>query len=352
MLYSIAKEPYQLLPLILVLALGACSKESAAPLAAPSPAQDVHLVKTATVRSDHLGFSSVHTGTLRARREVKVFNQEEGTITAMRYYEGDRVRGGTALVTLDGALLQVQLDKAAATRRQAETDLARLKELVKKKLAAEDLLARAETALQVARSEEALLRTRLGYTVIHAPFDGVVTARLAEPGDAVPRHTHLMTVADPASLITAVTVSELLLPALAIGDKAGVRIDALGAQEFSGRIERIHPTVDPNTRQGVVEVVLDPVPSGARAGQLSRVTLTASLAPRLVIPFEALQRDQNGEFVFILDQDGKARRRTVRSGLRLADQAEILEGLETGQQVVVKGFLGLSDGKQVKLAGM
>lgn len=352
MFRTVTQEPYRLLALFLALALGACSKESPAPLAAPPSAPDVHLVKTAVVKTDHLGFSSVHTGTLRARREVKIFTQEEGAITAMRHYEGDRVREGAVLATLDGALLQAQLDKAAATRRQAETDLARLKELAGKKLAAEDLLTRAETALQVARSEEALLRTRLGYTVIRAPFDGVVTARLAEPGDAVPRHTHLMTVADPASLITAVTVSELLLPALAVGDKVGVRIDALGAQEFSGRIERIHPTVDPTTRQGVVEVVLDPVPSGARAGQLSRVTLTASLAPRLVIPFEALQRDPNGEFVFTLDEDGKARRRTVRSGLRRADQAEILEGLAAGQQVVVKGFLGLSDGKRVKPVDM
>lgn len=333
--------------MLLLFALGACSKEATPPQAAAA-AREAHLVKTVAVQSENLSVNAVRTGTLRARREVKIYNQEEGTVTALPFYEGDRVRAGAPLASLDGALLQAQLDKAAATRRQAETDLARLRELVKKKLVADEPLVRAETALEVAKSEEALLRTRLGYTVIRAPFDGVVTARLVEPGDAVPRHTHLLTVADPASLITQVTVSELLLPALTVGDAVSVRIDALGEREFTGRIERIHPTVDPNTRQGIVEVVLAPVPAGARAGQLSRVTLNAALTPRLVVPFEAVQHDRDGEFVYVLDGDGKARRRAVQSGLRLADRVEIRGGLEAGQQVVVKGFLGLSDGKPVK----
>jgi RND family efflux transporter MFP subunit len=342
---------YRLLPLALLLMLSACSTGNGTPPPQDPPRPEVHLVATVTVAAEALAQSAVRTGTVRARREVRIHNQEEGTITELPHYEGDRVRAGEVLVRIDGALLQAQLDRATATRRQAELDIARLRELVKKRLASEDELARTETALQIARAEEGLLRTRLGYTTIAAPFDGTVTARLAEPGDVVGRHAHLLTIVDPSSLVVEVGASELLLPRLGLGDAVQLRIDALGRQELDGRIVRIHPTVDPRSRQGLVEVALDPIPPGARPGQLARVTLTAPAHPRLMVPFEALRRDAEGEFVFVLDEQARVRRGAVRSGLRLADRIEILEGLEVGQQVVVKGFLGLSEGKQVKPVG-
>lgn len=311
----------------------------------------VHLVEIATAHTENLAYSAVRTGSLRARQEVNVFNQEEGRIQALPFYEGDRVSKGEVLVRLDDSLLRAELDKAEANRQQAASDLKRLRGLADRRLTSEDELARAETALQVAQAEEALLRTRLGYTVIHAPFAALVSARLVSPGDVVPKYTHLMTLIDPSSLVTEVPVSELLLPQLGIGDAVTVRIDALGEQAYEGRILRMHPTVDPRTRQGVVEIELTPVPPGARAGQLCRVTLVAEGAERRVIPFSALRRDTEGEFVFRVDEEQKAARTAVHSGLRLADRVEILEGLANGDQVVTKGFLALTDGTPVKVVG-
>jgi RND family efflux transporter MFP subunit len=175
----------------------------------------------------------------------------------------------------------------------------------------------------------------------------VITERHAQPGDVAPRHTHLLTLADPDSLYTEVKVSDLLLPHLRVGDPVSVRIDALGRIDHAGRILRIHPAIDPVTRLGIVEVLIEPVPDGARSGQFARVTLTSAAVPRLMIPFTALRRDREGEYVFAV-VDGKARRVEVRSGLRLADRIELLSGIEPGQQVIVRGFLGLSEGKPVK----
>jgi RND family efflux transporter MFP subunit len=329
--------------------LAACAGESPTPTAAAqAPDPDAHLVEVATVALDRLGHRSVRTGTLRWRREAKVYTQEEGAILELPHFEGDPVAAGEVVVRMDAALLQAQLDKAVAERRQAELDLERLRDLAKRQLAAEEQLARAETALQVARAEEAVLRTRVGYTTVRAPFAGIVTARHAELGDVTGRHVHVLTLADPASLVTEVSVSELLLPALSVGDSAQVRVDALGQQVFPGRIVRIHPTVDPRTGQGTVEVALDPIPPGARAGQLSRVTLSAPALERLVIPFEALRRDSGGEYVFRLEADTTVRRTPVRTGLRIGQRVEVLEGLELDQRVVVKGFFGLSEGKEVR----
>jgi membrane fusion protein (multidrug efflux system) len=96
-------------------------------------------------------------------------------------------------------------------------------------------------------------------------------------------------------------------------------------------------------------VVLNPVPGGARAGQFCRVVLSTGASEQLVVPLAALQRDVQGEFVFVYqDADGTVRRAGVASGLRLADRVEIRDGLKRGAQVVVKGFLGLAAGQRVK----
>jgi membrane fusion protein (multidrug efflux system) len=179
-------------------------------------------------------------------------------------------------------------------------------------------------------------------------------------------------------LVTEVSVSELLIPQMTIDDSVKVTIDALGQTIHNGRIIRIHPNLDPLTRRGVVEMELKPVPEGAQPGQLCRVEFTTRVAQRLVVPFRAIRRDEQGEYVFILqeavidksaakkaanetdsnkdkrpgknaDNETIVARAPVRSGLRIGEQVEILQGLQENQKVVVRGFLGLSEGKPVKI---
>jgi len=334
--------------LVIVFALSGvlgCSEE-------PGPtrkrSERLHLVETALVRSDNLSVVRTRTGTLRARREVKIYTQEDGRITQLPLYEGDKVAKGDVVVRLDDTLIQVQLNRATATRKQAEQDVERLRKLRARKVASEDEYTRALTQRDVAQADEDLLRTRLGYTRIASPLTGVVEARLSEPGNIAERHQHLLTISDPSSLVTELPVSGLVVPYLATGDIAKVRIDALGDRVFEGRIVRIHHSLDPLTRRGTIEVELQPVPEGAVPGQLCRVELTTQGADRRVIPFAALRRDSASEYVFIIDGENKARRVDVVTGLRLAEKIEITEGLEDGQRVITKGFLGLTAGTSVE----
>jgi membrane fusion protein, multidrug efflux system len=312
--------------------------------AAPRP----HLVEVAVAAPGRLSYTADRAGSLRALREVRIVNQEEGRLTEVREREGDRVTAGQVLVRYDDQILRAQLDKATATLKQAELDYRRNRQLLDKGFISADAVSRVQTDLDIARAEERLLRARVQHMTIAAPFDGVVTQRLVEPGNVTPQHTHLMTVIDPSQLVTDVDVSELVIPYLNVGDAAEVRIDALGAKLHPGKIVRIHPAIDPATRTGRVEVVLNPVPKGARAGQFCRVELTTGSTQQLVVPLAALQRDAKGEFVYVLQDDGTVRRNGVASGLRLADRVEIRDGLERGAKVVVKGFLGLAPGQRVK----
>jgi membrane fusion protein (multidrug efflux system) len=252
------------------------------------------------------------------------------------------------VVRLDDALIKAQLARAAATRKQAEQNLNRLKELRGKKLVSEDEYARAQTQVEVSEADEQLLKTRLGYTTIASPLTGVVSERLSEPGNVAERYQHLLTLSDPSSLVTELPVSELILPGLAVGDVARVTIDALGDRIYEGRITRIYPSLDPVTRRGTIEVEIAPVPPGAAPGQLCRVELSTRAASRRVIPFSALRRDETSEYVYIVDGEGRAQRVDVISGLRLGEKVEIRQGLEDGQQVVTRGFLNLIPDQPVK----
>ncbi|MEW8358017.1 MAG: efflux RND transporter periplasmic adaptor subunit [Candidatus Thiodiazotropha sp.] len=311
-------------------------------------AERAHLVAVETIESQASVIVHERDGTLKARQRVRIFNQEEGRITELPFFEGDEVAKGEAIVILDEELLKAELEKALATAKQMQLNLKRQEELAKRLAVSQDDLAQARTDLRVAEAERRVLQTRLGYTRIRAPFSGLISERLVEPGDVVPRHTHLMTIINPQSLVTSILVSDLLLPQLATGDPVTVRIDGLGEKPFAGRILRIHPQLDEKTRMGTVEVILDPIPAGARSGQLCRVMLETARQPRITVPFNALQRDAEGEFVYRLDPRRQAERISVESGTRIDDRVEILQGLETGDRIVTKGFIELEPGTKVE----
>ena len=308
-----------------------------------------HLVTVVTAEQGPVATHHERPGSLRFRRLVRIHSQEEGRITELGVFEGDSVVEGAPLVQLEDDLLRAQLDKTRATKKQKELDLERQEGLRKKRAASEDELAQARTALAIAEAEERLLETRLAFTRIHAPFAGVITARRVEPGDFVTKNSHLLTLADPGSLVAEIYASELVLPQVNLGDPVSLRIDALGAALFEGKVLRIHPALAPNSRQAIVEVAMDPIPDGARAGQFVRATLSTASVDRLLMPFRAVRRDRDGEFLWILNETGKAARRPVRTGLRITDRIEILDGLAPGERVVTRGFLGLAEGKDVQL---
>ena len=337
---------------VLALWLAACGEKPAeAPPDKPRGERSAHAVETVLVAQRPARIARTLTGTLEAPRIVHIHSEQAGRILELPYYEGDRVKAEATLARLDDALIRAELDMAVASRKQAELDLKRLERIVPQKLATEDQLARADTALELARAAESLQRTRLSRTVIEAPFAGVISERLKEPGDAVPVNEPLLTLLDPDFITAAVQVPEQLFTQVAVGNAVKVRIDSLGEKLFPGEILRVHPQVNPATRQGTVEVRLKPVPKGARPGQLCRVTIESAPTPRRILPLNAVQYDPQGSYVFRVDGESKVQRVAVRTGLQFGEEVEILEGVNDGDAVVVKGFLDLRAGTKVQVVG-
>ncbi|WP_432697267.1 efflux RND transporter periplasmic adaptor subunit [Marinobacterium sp. YM272] len=336
--------------LMAALVLAGCEQKEA-PAVQKKQAPRAHLVEVVQVHPQQLALERSRPGTLRSERRVEIHTQEEGRITELPYYPGDTVRRGELVASLDDQLLRAELTRARAERREAQQNLQRLRDLAGKGLVSREELLGRETAADVAAADVSLLETRLSYTRMEAPFDAVVTERLSEPGNVAERYDHLLTLADPSSLVVDVNLSELVLAQLQVGDPVAVLIDALGQQPQPALVSRIYPQIDPVTRRGTLEIRLAPAPAGARAGQFVRVELKTAVRQRLTVPFSALRYD-NEAFLYVINDEEQAERRVIRTGSRLGGSIEVLEGLVSGERVVTRGFLGLTPGKAVEVVNL
>jgi len=329
--------------LLLLMFVSACDDVKTPPPASQQNKAPAVLVEVARVQKRSVASKWRRSGTLAYRHVLRVHTREEGRITSLPWFEGDRVNRGDTLAILNNELLKAELEKAKATRSMAKRRVTRLERLRKTKATSEEDLIEAQTELELARIEMEILETRLGYTTIKAPFDGIITRRLAEPGDAVPRNHHLLTLANPQSLIARVPVPAQLLANLDTESDIEVQLDIPGSQLLTGKLQRIFPTLDPQSRLGTIEVKLDSPPDVARAGQFVWVKLSGIARMRLMIPFAALRTDQQGEYVYVVENN-KVARKNITSGERFDDWLEVTEGLEANKQVVKRGFTNLENG--------
>lgn len=337
------KYPVFFVLLVSTLLLAACDSGSDK----PKKERPAHLVETVTASYQDISASRTLPGTLQAIREIQIINQAPGLLLKLPVYPGDKVIKGQTLAQLDDTLLQAEKHKAQATLNQAKVDLRRLNDLAPRKLASESEIAQAQTRKDIAYAELQLKQTEFKHTHITAPFDGFISARMVEPGDVMPLHSQMLSLIDTRSLKAEINLSELLLPMIDTGNEVSISIDALGGQQFKGEILRIYPTIDKNTRRGTIEIILNPVPEGARAGQLCRVTINTQSKSRLMIPYETVRHDKQGAYVYILNADS-AQRVNITTGLQQDHLVEVLSGINDQQEIISQGFFGLKDKMKIK----
>ena len=316
--------------------------------------QPLHRVEVITVEKKPVALTQTVSGTLEAVTRIRLYNEESGRITQLPHHEGDYVKQGALLVQLDNELLKTDVAKARASKEQAKVDLSRVKKLLPKKISTEEEVAHARTQLDLAIAEENRQLTRLERTSIKAPIDGLITSRLYEPGDMLAPQSHILTIIDPGSLQLEASLAERWIPLVKENQAVTLRIKALGDRPFSANIVRIHPAINPATHKGIIEIRLNPVPDNARVGQFAHAEIELKATERLIIPVHTIHFEPEGAYVFrVIENDkGKtiAEKVFFEQGQQFNSVAEILSGLNPGDKIVSRGYLGLRDGKTVEIA--
>ena len=289
-------------------------------------------------------------GVVEPIRSVGINSQLSGAIMAVDVQEGDVVRTGTVLARLDDRELRAQVASAEAAYEVAAATFQRSEQLRARQVITAAEYDRDRAALAAAEAQLAQLRTRLDYTTVRAPINGIITEKRVEAGDIVGAQTRLFTIAVTDTMVVRVQVSELDVVELRPGATVSVVLDAYPDRRIDGRIRRIFPSADPATRLVPVEVALQgEAASIARAGFLARVDLTLGARSNvLLVPAAAIVGDADAPAVFV-HEDGIARRRSVRTGATSEGRVEILSGLAAGEAVITLGNNTLRDGMQVRV---
>jgi multidrug efflux system membrane fusion protein len=338
-------------------------------------------------------------GNVEASTMIAVRSQVTGVLEEVGFHEGDFVKKGAVLFTIDRRPLESTLEQAEANLvrdealvSQAEAQLARdasnaeyqslsadrQSQLVTRGIVAKDAgdQARAQadaTALAVKADRAAVdsakaqltvqqaavnaAKVQLGYTVIRSPIDGRTGDLTVKGGNLVTgNNTQLMTIAQLEPVFVTFSVPSLHLAAIKRAAAGGVPLMVIAdpqdgdARTITGRLTFWDNIVDQTTDSIKLKATFDNKDHRLWPGQFARVTLQLSmLTGATVVPQEAIQAGQDGSFVFVVNNQ-RAEQRPVKTGSRIGDDIVVQQGLVPGETVVTEGQLRLEQGTQVQLA--
>jgi len=287
------------------------------------------------------------------RMHIRLASRTSGRVNAVYKEEGDRVQAGELLAELDMSEQRAELRRARVEEERARTNYERIETLRERDNVslAEFQSARAE--LRVAESERELWQTRVAFGRIEAPRDAVVTRRLIEPGEAVQEQDTLFELSDLSQLVIQPGLSELDVVHLERGQSLPVRLDALPGRPFEGRVQRIFPAADGDSRLITVEVALPPdaAEKGVKPGFLARLEFTVNRQSGvLALPASIVgsDEDRGGHYVYVIE-DGRLVHRPVTTGVTQDGWTEITGGVEAGETVLASNPIDMRDGQRVRI---
>lgn len=314
----------------LLMALGALGCTSAAPEARAPAAAAVDVPAARVEPADAAGRYRA-AGTVRAARRAELSTRLMGRVESVRVRAGDVVRTGQLLLTVERAALTAAQQQAASGLEQAAATLRRTERLYADSAAPLVQLEAARTAHAQAQAQAAAVRADLAYAEVRAPFGGIVTGRMVDPGDQAAPGQPLLVVEDRSAREIVVTVPEEVGAQLRAGQSASVEIGA-GVRRVTARIEAVVPGADP--RSPTVEVRLSG-PAGLAPGLAAVAELPAGGRSALLVPVTAVTRRGQLEGVYLFAPDSTLRLRWIRTGRGLDSTVEVLSGLVAGDLVAL-----------------
>jgi RND family efflux transporter MFP subunit len=351
--------------------LSACSNDKQHTTAAPEIVRDVTLLN---VQKTTVPDYTEATGTVRAAQSAQLSSQVMGTITRVNVHEGDRVRRGEVLITIDAAQqrsayasanagLQASQENIAAADADyalAESTMHRYQTLFDKKSVSPQEYDEVKTRLAAAKARRdaaharrtqaeagvAEANTAIGFTTIRAPFDGLVVAKLADAGAMAAPGVPLLTIEDPSRFRLEALLDESQIGAIRLGETIPITLDSLANQSIAGKVVQIVPMADPASRTFTVKIDLPSNPQ-IRSGVFGRARFPRGERQSILVPQTALLHRGQLDAVYVVGKDDIATLRYVTLGKTSASAVEVLSGLENGDRIVAQPGERELSGKQI-----
>ena len=302
-------------------------------------------IEAQTVTSRMVSQEGYFTGTVEAQVVNNIAPQQPLRIKEIRVDVGDHVKKGQLLVTLDNS----SLVQAKAQLDNAKKEWERTNELYEFGGASKSEWDSRRLQYEVAQTAYANL---VENTKLISPISGVVTARNYDKGDMYSGAQPVLVIAQIKPVKIMINVSEPYFAKVKKGMPVYVTLDAYGEEVFTGKIARIYPTIDQATHTFQVEVSIPNANERVRPGMFARVTLPYGKKNHVVAPDLAVQKlmGSGDRYVFVYNPaDSTVRYSKVELGRRLDNEFEILSGVKSGEMLVTKGHMGITNGAKVEL---
>jgi membrane fusion protein (multidrug efflux system) len=291
------------------------------------------------------------TATLEAEKEAQILARVTGLVETILVEEGDLVKEGAPLLKVDNDEYRYRLEQAAAATVNLRSRYERMEQMKLEELVTEEEFQAVRSELASAEADEGLARLTLSYTTVTAPFTGRVTARLVDVGQNLTAGDPVMVMADFEPLLARVHVPSREFNQLRQDQAVNLVLDS-SREKLAGRIKLISPIIDPTSGTIKITIEVPDYPPGTRPGDFAQVQIVTERRDDVVlVPRIAVLTDKGETVVYTLADSAAptAERRVVAVGFTDDDNAQILEGLASGEQVVVKGQRSLKHGSSLKI---
>lgn len=306
-------------------------------------------VETHVVKSSAWEQRMEAVGTLQSNERVTIRPELTAKLIKIHFDEGQKVKKGDPLFTLDDRIYKAELANAKARLNLAKITYKRNNELKKTGASAQRSLDEAKAALKIAQADVQLAQIRLGQTIITAPFSGMVGLRQVSEGEVVNQGSPLVTLDDASIIKVDFDLPETMLGKVKLKQRVDLSIDAFDQKMFVGEVYAIAPQVDQKGRSIQLRAKLPNDLGDLTPGQFVRVSLILEEKESVyTIPEQALVPTGSETFIYKV-VEGKAVLQKVEIGGRSVGWVEIRSGVIEGDQVITSGQIKLRDGAPVSM---
>jgi membrane fusion protein (multidrug efflux system) len=318
-----------------------------APASAENVAVDVHVAQATTGTAEFLYHSL---GEIISAESIEITSTTPGTIEQLFFTDGQKVTKGDPLVQMDRRVADTLLRNSEAQLELARQTFERTRDLVARELRTKADLQRDTAALASAQADRDAKKTSLDVLMITAPFDGVLTNRVASVGAFINPGQPIVKLQSVKRLQLKFKVPQYLFNDVAVGQTVRVSSNIIKSV-LETRVSHIDAVLDADTR--LVSLQADIADTHDRplftAGTFARIELVLSThKDAVLVPDAAINRSLSGDFIFVAN-GGKAERRAVVTGSAKRGLTEIITGLAAGENVITDGQFKLEDGGSIRI---